>query len=212
MNYVEFKNGVQSLPIILTKALYRTEKNRQVLLNQLCRWEKKGLIIKLRRGMYLLNENDRKITPSRNFIAGQIYSPSYVSLECALSFYGIIPERVVDVTSVTTKKTAHFKNKLGNFYYQHIKPQAFRGFRMAKEGELSFFIAEPEKAVVDLFYLKIRQIPSPTRELFAEYFRFQNTENLKRKRIVEFAGIFNNDRLMSLAKAFCNFLRQEAAK
>lgn len=87
------------------------------------------------------------------FIAKEIYSPSYVSLEYALSIYGLIPERVVDVTSVTTKKPIEFKNKLGVFIYQHIKENCFTGF-IEKEDEngLVYFIATPEKAVADFLY------------------------------------------------------------
>ena len=142
MNYMEFKNKVQNLPVIVSKDLVVSRGKEQSLLNQLYRWQRKGLIIKLKKGMYLLNKNDRKVDPSRVFLACQIYSPSYISLEYALSFYGLIPERVADITCVTTRKTMRFKNELGNFIYQHIKPLAFRGFvAMKDDAGFTFFIA-----------------------------------------------------------------------
>jgi len=149
---LEFKNSSQNLPIILSKDLPGLKCEGQTMLNQLYRWQKKRLIIQLKRGVYLLNENDRKIKPSRIFIASQLYSPSYISMEYALSFYGLIPERVADITSITTKKTTKFKNELGNFVYQHIKPETFRGFKSVKdESGYTFFIAEKEKEFAKLF-------------------------------------------------------------
>lgn len=211
MNYVDFKNNLQQLPIILSKDLLRQEKEGQILLNQLYRWQKKGLIIKLKRGVYLLNKNDRKINPSREFISNQLYSPSYISSQYALNLYGLIPERVADVTSITTKKTMSFKNGLGNFIYQHIKPQAFRGFKTATDDAgFSFFIAEREKAIVDLLYLNLREFPPETTSLFRDYFRFQNTEKLSTRKIIEFAKLFSNNKLMRLVKIFCEFIKEEA--
>jgi len=207
---MEFKNKVQNLPVIVSKDLVVSRGREQSLLNQLYRWQRKGLIIKLKKGMYLLNKNDRKVDPSRVFLACQIYSPSYISLEYALSFYGLIPERVADITCVTTRKTMRFKNELGNFIYQHIKPLAFRGFvAMKDDAGFTFFIAEAEKAVVDLFYLNLSSINLGKPELFTEYFRFQNTEELKSERIIQLAAAFRNTKLTRLANLFCEFIEEE---
>lgn len=65
---------------------------------QLSNWEKKGLIIRLKRGLYVLNENNRKIEPSRIFLANSLYSHSYVSTAYALGYYDLIPEKVEDGT------------------------------------------------------------------------------------------------------------------
>ena len=209
MNYADFKNSTQNLPIILTKSLSGLKFQEQTMLNQLYRWQKKRLIIQLKRGVYLLNKNDRKIKPSRVFIASQLYNPSYVSMEYALSFYGLIPERVADITSITTKKTTKFKNELGDFVYQHIKPETFRGFKSVKdESGYTYFIAEKEKAVVDLFYLNLNKINSLSFELFEKYFRFQAVEGLKQKKIIEFAKLFNNSKLMRLVKLFCTYIKE----
>lgn len=210
MDYKQFKNSVLHLPLILSKDLERGQSNKQIIRNQLRRWQDKGLIFKLKRGMYLLNVNDRKINPSRQFIANQLYMPSYVSLEYALNFYALIPERVSEVTSVTTKKTIRFVNDLGTFTYQHIKSKAFRGFKMTKdEMGLTFFIAEPEKAVIDFLYLNFDKIKISDKDVFESSYRFQNTETLSQRRIMELAGLFETEKLTRFAQLFCEFIRQE---
>ena len=217
MDYKQFKNSVLHLPLILSKDLERGQSNKQIIRNQLRRWQDNGLIFKLKRGMYLLNVNDRKINPSRQFIANQLYMPSYVSLEYALNFYDLIPERVSEVTSVTTKKTIRFVNDLGTFTYQHIKSKAFRGFKMTKdEMGLTFFIAEPEKAVIDFLYLNfdkskhldkvLDKIKISDKDVFESSYRFQNTETLSQRRIMELAGLFESEKLTRFAQLFCEFI------
>lgn len=210
MNYTEFKKKVIDLPFIPSADLLLFEGKWQEARNQLNRWLKKGLIIKLRRGLYILNKDDRKINPSSLYIANQLYIPSYISLEYALGFYGLIPERVISVTSVTTKKTARFTNSMGRFTYQRIKIKAFRGYTSVKdENGLDFFIASPEKAVVDFFYLSLDRIEKPDMDIFEASFRFQNTEDLDDKKIMEMAGFFKNKKLTKIAGMFCKFIRKE---
>lgn len=118
MKYLDFKNAVRDFPIISLNHIFNISKNPQTLIVQLIGWQRKGLVIKLKRGLYILNENDRKVEPSRLFIANALYSPSYVSTTYAFGYYDLIPERVEDVTSITTKKTARFTNPFGTFIYQ----------------------------------------------------------------------------------------------
>lgn len=213
MRYQDFKNTFRNLPFILTQDLLRQEKNRQVLRNQMNRWQKRGMIIRLKRGIYILNENDRKINPSRYVIANQLNPVSYISLESALGFYGLIPEAIIDVTSVTTKKTLRLRNKMGSFIYQHIKPNAFRGFKANKdEYGLTFFIAEPEKAVVDFLYLNLGRIPVGAKDIFAASFRFQNTDNLKPLRIRELAKLFQNQKLLLVINNLLEFIKKETKR
>lgn len=209
MNYAEFKKNFQNAPLIFSKDVVLLKKNKQAIRNQLSRWQKKGFITTLKKGAYLLTETDRKIFPSRQFIANQLYAPSYISLESALNFYGLIPERVADVISITTKKTAAFKNNQGNFIYQHIKPVCFDGFRPEKdEAGLTYFIAAPEKALVDYFYLNAHKFKSPDQSIFSEEMRLQNTEDLETKKLLYFSALFKNAKLAVIAKLFCEFLKQ----
>jgi hypothetical protein len=210
MKYSEFKKKVESFPIISSSQLGFFDGNLQNLRNQLTRWNKQRLIIKLKRGVYVLNEHDRKIEPSKFFLANQMYSPSYISTECALGFYDLIPEKVVDVTSVTTKKTFKIKNVFGDFIYQHLNPKVFRGFTALKdENGYKFFIAMPEKAIVDFFYLNLYRFPRDDSEIFGESFRFQNLDNLKKAKLIEFSSCFNNDKLLNIIKNFCKYIKKQ---
>ena len=115
-------------------------------------WQKKGYIGKIIRRFYYFKDID--INETFLFvIANKIYSPSYISLECALSYYGIIPEKTFLITSITTKKTYNFKTSIGNFSYRKIKKELFFGYELKKINNQSFLIATPEKALADYFYL-----------------------------------------------------------
>ncbi len=213
MSFEEFKKKTQQFPIILAKEALKFENNKQAMKNQLTRWERKGLILKLRRGIYLLNQYDRKIEPSKFYLANQLYEPSYISLESALSLYGIIPERTASTTSVTTKKTAHFENKSGDFIYQHIKPQAFKGFILIQEAAgLEAFVAKPEKAVVDFLYLNLKEFSQAPLDKLQESYRFQNLDTLKRRALIEVARGFGNRRLMNICVLLCNLIKKEKAR
>ena len=121
--------------------------------NNLTRWCKKGLLEKLRNQYYAFPEYHQMPDFSR-YVANRIYTPSYISLHSALSFYGMIPEEVVQLTSVTTLKTAKFNNPFGTFHYQNVKTNLFFGYeiKMMQNGRGLMF-ATPEKALLDLLYL-----------------------------------------------------------
>lgn len=121
--------------------------------NNLTRWCGKGLLVKLRNQFYAFPEY-RQVPGFSRYVANRIYAPSYISLHCALSFYGMIPEEVVQQTSVTTLKTARFENDFGSFYYQNVKTPLFFGYeiKIMQNGRGVVF-ATPEKALLDLLYL-----------------------------------------------------------
>lgn len=151
MNFIEFRNRFQSLACFNTNQVYATypEFNR----NNLGQWVKKGYLIRLRQGYYAFPEY-RDSTEFSLYFANIIYKPSYISLYTALSFYGIIPEAVPQITSVTTLKTMKFSNDFGDYSYKNIKPDMMFGYdlREMKDGRRIMF-ASPEKALIDLFYL-----------------------------------------------------------
>lgn len=212
MNFTEFKEKFCEIPLISARGMMALKRNPQAMRNQLTRWQKRGLIIRLKRGIYALNKRDRKVNPSRFFLANQLLWPSYVSLESALSYYGLIPEAVADVTSVSTKKTSRFTNSAGRFIYQRVKPEAFRGYRSYKdEAGLECLIAEPEKAVVDFLYLNLRKFKIEAKAVFKESYRFQNIEGLKPGKVLGWASLFKNKRLKAVAGEFCAFIKEEKA-
>ena len=121
--------------------------------NNLTRWCRKGLIVKLRNEYYAFPEY-KQVPDFSQYVANRIYAPSYISTHSALSFYGMIPEEVVQFTSVSTLKTAKFTNAFGTFFYQNVKIPLFFGYelKMMQNGRGLLF-ATPEKALLDLLYL-----------------------------------------------------------
>lgn len=120
---------------------------------RLYEWKKKGYINSIIKGYYMFSDirlDEKKLF----FISNTIYQPSYISLESALSYYGLIPENVLSVVSVSSKKTMKFDTKFVGFIYRHIKPEIFYGYKIIKFDDKYFFkIAEPFKAVIDYLYL-----------------------------------------------------------
>lgn len=211
MNFAQFRAQFQENPLILSRDIMGRVRDQQTLRNQFSRWEKKGLLISLRRGVYLLNKSDRRKDVDINRVANVLYEPSYLSLEYALNFYGIIPERVAAMTSVSTRKTARFSNELGVFTYQRIKPVAFRGFKKVGTEEKSFFIAEPEKAVVDFLYLNLSQFGNKvrdTRSVLEHSYRFQNIEELNSSRLKAMARLLENKKLLRVVKDLCGWIEE----
>ncbi len=200
MNFIEFKEKTRELPFFETRELrliLGTEFSSTTL-NNLKNWSRKGYLTMLRRGLYIISEVGSRIDTM--ILATKIYFPSYVSLETALGYYGIIPEAVFTTTSVTTRKTKAFKTPLGNFSYQKIKTRAFGGFETKQQDGISFNLARPEKALVDFFYLNSR-ILNGSNEQFAEY-RFNEDFQFKKKELLDFAKAFQNRKVLFLTQKF----------
>ena len=117
------------------------------------RYTKKGFIKRLKKGIYTLYDTS---VPDI-YLANKLYEPSYVSLEFALSFHQVIPETVYEITSVSTKPTRQFSALGKVFSYHRIKKEVFTGYAVSHQGNVSALIAEPEKAFVDLTYLRLRR-------------------------------------------------------
>jgi predicted transcriptional regulator of viral defense system len=117
----EFKEEFAKFPVFNSNIFVRLGVNERSLRNQLSIWLEKGLVIKLRKGLYTLNDKDREVKLTKNLISNLIYQPSYLSLESALSFYGFIPEQILISTAVSSKKTCHFENPYGVFSTHLLK-------------------------------------------------------------------------------------------
>lgn len=173
--------------------------------NNFTRWCRQKLLIRLRRGWYAFSEC-LQIPDFARYIAGRIYKPSYISLHTALSFYGMIPEGVVSVNSVSTLKTISFSNDFGEYTYQSIKPSLFFGFELKKMSDgRSIPFATPEKALLDLLYLypmyKTEEDMAELR-LDEDFMR----EDLNTGRLNEYLGKFDNkaleSRVITLSKVY----------
>lgn len=111
----------------------------------------KGDIVRVKKGLYILGESLRRRPFCRELLANLIYGPSYVSLEYALHYHGLTPERAETLTSVTCGRSRIFDTPVGTFSYRMIPLEAFRtGMdRVELDDGRSFLIAVPEKALAD---------------------------------------------------------------
>jgi len=153
MKYQELKKALgkpyfSNLDILLKKL--------NVYNYQLSLWRKKGYVSRLKRGIYLFTDEKEKISPEE--VSFLIYQPSYLSLEYALSHWGLIPEIVYMQTALTTKTTRKFSNEFGNFSYRHIQPKLFFGYIAMETPEGKYLLAEPEKALLDYFYFNLGKL------------------------------------------------------
>lgn len=113
--------------------------------------EAAGLIIRLKKGLYVVDPKVSHIVLSTELIANHLYSPSYVSMQTALRYYGLIPEAVYSVQSMTLKHTRSFDTPLGHYEYQMISRKAFPiGITSINKQNYAFLMATPEKALCDL--------------------------------------------------------------
>ena len=151
MNYLEFRQRFFDLGCLNIHQIYAWHADFDR--NNLHRWTKKGLLLRLGAGYYAFPEYLHRAGYA-HYIAGKIYRPSYISLHSALSFYGMIPESVVQITSISSRKTADFSNAFGEFSYRNVKEELMFGYepRTLADGK-TFLLASPEKALLDLLYL-----------------------------------------------------------
>lgn len=111
---------------------------------------RKGVIIRVKKGLYVFGDDFRKRPFCRELLANLIYGPSYVSLDYALSYHGLIPERVSALTSVTTKRGKRFETPVGVFIYRQTPQAAFHlGMERIEQDDFAFLIAGPERALAD---------------------------------------------------------------
>ena len=131
---------------------------------------KKGIIIRVKKGLYVFGEAYRKAPYSKEILANLMFGPSYISLEYALQYHGLIPERVEAVTSVTTGRSRRFLTPVGLFTYRRISLDAFRiGMDRKEIGERrAFLIATPEKALADKIYTD-RRHGIRTKKMMSDY-------------------------------------------
>jgi len=125
---------------------------------QLHLWVKKGYLLKLRNGVYAFVKDRERIKSEE--IATLLYQPSYLSLESALAWYGLIPEMVYAHVSVTARINRTFTNVFGTFIYRHLKAELFWGYTEIKTDHGHYLLAEPEKALLDYIYLNLSRIRS----------------------------------------------------
>ena len=151
MTFLEFKNQLFDLACVNIYQVYAWQPDFDR--NNLTRWVKKGYLVHLRQGYFAFSEYKSKQDYSLSF-ANRIYRPSYIRLHTALAFYGMIPEAVVQITSVTSLKTISFSNDFGEYSYKNLKENLMFGYELKPVADnRTMQFATPEKALLDLLYL-----------------------------------------------------------
>lgn len=198
MQYLDLKTKLKDFSVFSIKDIEKVDLSFHK--QRLSEWQNKGYVKKIRQGFYIFS--DLEITEQELFtIANRIYEPSYISLEMALSIYGLIPEAVYSITSVTSQKTKTWKTPVGNFIYRHIRPELLFGYELQEHRGHYYQIAEIEKAILDYLYFnsKIKDEES------FKGIRF-NTDEFRRKVNMEkfnkYLITFDNRELTKRAKKF----------
>lgn len=120
--------------------------------NKIAGLEQEGKLIRLKRGIYVVSPGITGQLLSRELIANHIYGPSYVSMESALRYYGLIPEQVYIVRSMTINRSRKFLNPVGYFEYITV-PDNYYPIGISQQisqDKYTFLIASPEKALCDM--------------------------------------------------------------
>jgi len=184
MKWEELLKIVGREPVFHSSMLAASGVNPIDLGRQLPRWVKSGKLVQLRRKLYVLSIQHQKTRPHPFLIANRIKQASYVSLQSALEYHGLIPEYVPSITSISTGRPEEVVTPLGSFIFRHVKKELFSNYQLIDLGEeQSAFIATPEKALLDLLYLtSSSDKPEYLREL-----RLQNLTNLNTNTLIELA-------------------------
>lgn len=180
MNYFELRWKMPS-PVFFRYQVERLFPNesRTLTNSQLSRWVEKKKLVRLRRELFLFPE----VKIDELVLANFIYRPSYISLESALNYYGIIPDVVQNITSVSPVTTRTFRTGRGVFIYSKIVKHLYFGWQTAKDSrsDFEFSIAEPEKALLDYVYIRrIRDLTDQRIDL----------GTIDRKKLVKYSRIF----------------------
>lgn len=138
---------------------------------------KEGVLERVSKGYYILVSN----RPSDFEVANILYRPSYVSLDSALNYYGILVQSPQQVMSVSSKRATNIQNNGKTFAYMHLDQKYFTDYQ--KTGD--FLIASPEKALVDaMFFVALGRSSLSVEEL--------NLQSVDRKKVKEIASRITN--------------------
>lgn len=179
---------------------------RKAIRLQLSRWIAQGKIIALRRGMYTLADDRRRVPLDPAVLAQSLCRPSYLSGLWALGFYDMIPERVVTYTSVTTRLPAQFTNAFGTYEYRHIKPDAFFGYTEMAYGNSTILVARPEKALLDHWHLATGEWTDHR----LHEMRYQNLGKVDRERLHDYGARFQRPRIQRAVERWVQHAEQAA--
>lgn len=173
---------------------------------RISRWVASGKRLQLRRGLYAVADPYRKTRAHAFLIANRLRVPSYVSLQSALEFHGVIPEAVPAVTSVTTGRPERLVTGEGTFHMRHIKKPWFMGYANVDLGDRqTALVTGPEKALLDLIHLTPR---ADSEDWIAEL-RLQSMDRLDEAELTRLVHAAASPKLARALKWILKFKREE---
>jgi predicted transcriptional regulator of viral defense system len=206
MEFASLLHIVENEPVFETGLLLSGNVDPFNVRKQLSRWTASGKLYQLRRGLYCLAPPYQKAVPHPFLIANRLLGGSYVSLQSALSYYGMIPELVPTTTSVTTAHSIIYSTPYGQCDYRHIQVRWFHTYHLINLGNDQWaFIATPEKALLDLVYLQ----PGGDEEDYLRSLRLQALDQLKLDLLQQLAFTVNKPKLMRAEKIICHLVEEE---
>jgi predicted transcriptional regulator of viral defense system len=149
----------------------------------------------------------QKVKPHPFVIANRMVQGSYVSCQSALAHFGLIPENVPTVTSVSTGRPCRWNTPLGDLLFRHVKVGLLRGYRMVDlGGGQQALVAKPEKALLDLAHLQ----PGGDSTEYLRELRLQNLERLDLAELRRLVELLGSPKLGRVAAVVAEFARAEA--
>jgi predicted transcriptional regulator of viral defense system len=156
------KNTLQQVVRVNDNAIYANIK----------RWLQQGRLLQLKRGLYVTKDYYLQLNNKQayaEFIANQLKTPSYLSLEYVLQQYSILSESVYALTSVTLKRANKYKNQLGLFTYSQIAAGLFMGYKLINVDGFTIKKATKAKALFDFLYLRLIKAKEASQSLIDSY-------------------------------------------
>lgn len=171
-------------------------------------WLQSGELVRVKKGLYVFGREVAEKPYSMEVLANLIYGPSAVSLQYALSYYGMIPERVTAITSVTNKRNKIFGTPVGDFTYRYLATGKYEyGIELVKLNEQNHcLMASPEKALCDYIHLVDHQVEFHSIDALEAYLlqdlRMDSSvlRSLRLKQLAELSLYYQDPRFEALLK------------
>jgi len=206
MRWEELLGRFANQPLFHTSLLGVFPDPRPSILVQLSRWVNKGKLAQIRRGWYLIEKPYRTKEISAAFIANTVVHPSYLSLEWALQYHGLIPEATFQPTSITTQRGVQFQAVDRIFLYHHVSPKIFHGFVAIEISGEKIVVATPEKALWDRIYINAFQ--NSFSVAWLKGLRLQNIDRLNLENFRRFGALIHKTGFASAIDGTLEFIRK----
>lgn len=206
MNWETLLRLVANEPVFPSALLLAGKVSARQVRLQLSRWTTAGRLLQLRRGLYALAPAWRKVEPHPFLVANALQHGSYVSVQSALAYHGVIPEHVPVVTSVGPGRPETVRNLLGAFHFNHVAGALLFGYSQVEVAPRQVaFVAAPEKALLDLVHLT-----SGADSLdYLRELRLQNPEAINVPLLAQLARRSGKPKLIRAAKTIGDLLVSE---